>query len=83
MSDMVPFTPRGAVPLHHVLRLELSNFGQLIIRSICPSVSRHFAILTNADTFVPFLASPSVCIAPRFACSRLYSTYAVVARAHL
>jgi len=31
------------------------------------SVSRHIAILTDADTFVPFLASRSICIGLRAA----------------
>jgi hypothetical protein len=69
--------------IHHVLRLKLfdvsqSDYHTLNLPLPIQLLSRHFATLTNADIFIPFLASPSICIALRFACSDRYSAYAVV-----
>jgi hypothetical protein len=66
---------------HHVLRLELSDFAVYHTLNLALPIhlpSRHFVILTNADIFIPFLASFSICIALRFPYSDRYFAYAVV-----
>jgi hypothetical protein len=72
MSDVVPrCAPRGAVPSCFAPRtLQLFVVYHTLNLPLIPIQlpSRHFVILTDADIFIPFLASFfSICIALRFA----------------